>query len=313
MISDNVFRNARNCMFSGDTDAFIKLLENTSPDDHDDIICAARCMFGHINPAMYGIMFEYNYFPTKLVPSEYKEELNEFEEFIWDILREEPGIFYGEDKPNMNYILETLAVIDAHIEGGLASYITVLFKRDDYINNGYFIGYPEEYPELSCNILDIYMGNGKRPSVEFPQIFIKLVELGIPIPPTPLYFVTRSDLPRVLGCHCKNPECENIDSVVTEFVPCNIVEKLILLGWVKTLKLLYEILPEVVIANITNAEKYLTLYEKQIELWKIEMYEPDEDITVFDEFSSRLNFYDILVEMREFIDSISAARGPIVL
>jgi hypothetical protein len=78
-----------------------------------------------------------------------------------------------------------------------------------------------------------------------------------------------------------------------------------MLGWVNTLKQLYDVMPDVVI----DADKYLDLYETQIEHWKSRIYNPATGQTVFDYFSD-MNFAGILAEMRDFINSVKAHNHP---
>jgi hypothetical protein len=284
MNSDNVFRNARKYMKSGDTDAFIKLLENTSPIYRKYIIDAARREFGYSKPEMFSIMFEYGYFPKVLIPSKYKEDLNEFEEFIVDIAHS-PFIIDINENPNMDYILGTLDVINSNIKGGLASYTRMAYKRGDYPVNEI-----TEINEISYNILNIYMGAGNIPFIDDPPIFLKLVELGVPIPDSAIHMITKTDT----GVF-------TISSHLIDFIICNTFEKLILLGWINTLKLLYKVMPDIVITGLNNAKKYLDIYEAQIARWKTQRFFSSKK-TIFEYY--KIDFYNILTEMHDFINSI---------
>lgn len=293
--------NIRSVVKSEDPEAFRELLKELPPEYKRDVIRIVRSLFGFIAPDMIRIMFELEYFPTKLVPSDYDDDCNEFEGFIRNVL-EHPVISYGDDdEPNMGYILGSLDVLNEHIEGGLASYSAIYFKLEDFINDEQYTGYPVEHPEIRFNLLNFFMGSGSTPCNEHPPVFLKLVELGIPIPDIAIHEANRTDMVFDGPCDCGDPECVKQYNTI-ELIACNTIEKLILLGWVDTLKQLYDKSPNIVIAGMTNAEKYLDLYEAQIERWKVEVYE--KDVTVLDYFSD-IKFAEILAEMRNFIDVVS--------
>jgi hypothetical protein len=279
----------------GDIGAFRELLINTPLEYHEDIISVVRNRFGYIRPDMFNILFELEYFPKKLDESKYGCGLDDFEQFIFYVIIC-PTITYIDRDLDIEYSLDNIDILNNNIEGGLASYTKVYFKRDDFIDNEHFIGYPVELPEIRFNLLNIFMSNGRRPYVEYPAMFVKLVSIGIPIPDITIHEVVPTDT-----------------KFAIELIPCNTFEKLILLGWIKTLKMIYEICPDIVIANLNNANKYLDLYAAQIERWKAEIFL--EGITVFDFFSANkdidiIDFNSILVEMHDFVNNINIGAHP---
>lgn len=305
----NLYVDVMKSVRSGDVGTFRDILANTPREpDYDAIICGTMGRaFGYANPDMYRVMFELGYYPKEITVSPHGEQLNGFEKFIRDIMRN-PVISRGDEEPNMGYILQTFDIINANIEGGLAGYKKIHYTWEDFAGDDDYIGYPEEIPEISYNLLNIFMDNGMLPCNEHPEVFMEFVKLGVPIPAITIHEVLRTDMLREGECEnpeCNDPDCKSGNYYVIELIPCSTIGKLIMLGWVNTLKQLYDVMPDVVI----DADKYLDLYETQIEHWKSRIYNPATGQTVFDYFSD-MNFAGILAEMRDFINSVKAHNHP---
>ncbi len=298
-------------MGSGNLELFKSTLANMPPDDpdiRDRVFHAARIMFGFCIPEMYGVLFETEYFPNELISSVYGDEFNEFEKFIHNIITES-FVSRGDQEPNMDYILGTFKVIDENIEGGLAGYTTIDFTLEDSIDNPDYIGYPVHIPEIEFNILNLFMGRGSCPSGEHPKIFMEFVESGVSIPDIAIHEVTRIDMPRGTQCECEDSGdgCGCMMTYVTELITCNLVGKLILMGWIDTLKMLHETMPDVVMTGLDDAPNYLEKYGEQIERWKVETL-VGTDTPLFEYFSD-INFYGIFSQMRDFVKEVRPDLG----
>jgi hypothetical protein len=290
--------------------ALRELLETNRREHDENLMFAIERSFWRCSNDVWSVIFEYGYLPTRF-DSEYIISLIS-SAFIENL----------EDDYTSDEVYSILKNFSSYFEPGygIQEYWYVEEKVD--YSEHVFI-WEEGNPDVvHANILNIVIEYETLPVISKQKILIALIKLGVPLPDMDLCSEDQTDMPLEVECECcsctdtQEPtdecdhrcRCERQYMKLIKAVP--FMYRLIQLGMIHVLKMLYECMPEKVTKELVHGKEYLEQYAAQIEVWKHDDSgnpdpdNPEHNLSTYEYYE--FDFDAIYDEMREFLDIVNS-------
>lgn len=240
------------------------------------------CKFGFYEPEVWDIILKSGCVNTNLYSSDQEKFLNSTERLFRHILNNlsmQKYTYSMGDKDgdvvrtcaDISKILDTIDVLYDNFrdDHNLISYKYTMYTKGDNeiacINNlmpntvdGNLLNIlMDAYSD--SNKLDYFAISGPEINKHIQVVFIKLIEIGVPLPDIHIYEHYREDLPHI-----------HIDDeyIMTELIPITSIQYIVSYGLFDVLKYIYEHYPDKVVEELLDYKIYTDRFSNLIQFWK---------------------------------------------